>query len=95
MKLLFVHQNFPGQYLHLARHFGAQPSNAVVFLTQRKDSTLPGVRKLIYTPKRKPTRQTHHYLRETEAGVLNGQEIAKAARAQKGGLRARHQGAAR
>ena len=29
MKFLFTHQNFPGQYLHLARHLGAQPSSEV------------------------------------------------------------------
>lgn len=79
MKFLFAHQNFPGQYLHLARHFAAQSGNEVGFLTQRKDGVLPGVRKIIYTPKRKPSKQTHHYLREAEAGVLNGQEVARAA----------------
>lgn len=79
MKLLFAHQNFPGQYLHLARHLGAQPGNEVLFLTQRKDGVVPGVKKVVYAPKRKPSRQTHHYLRETEAGVLNGQEVARAA----------------
>lgn len=79
MKLLFVHQNFPGQYLHLVRHLGAQSGNDVTFLTQRKHGALPGVRKAVYTPQRKPSRQTHHYLREVEAGVLNGQEVARAA----------------
>jgi glycosyltransferase involved in cell wall biosynthesis len=79
MKFLFVHQNFPGQYIHLARHLGAQTGNEVVFLTQRKDATLPGVKKVVYEPKRGPSRQTHHYLREAEAGVLNGQEVARTA----------------
>ena len=79
MKILLIHQNFPGQYLHLARHLGAQPGNEVVFLTQRKAGSLPGVKKLVYAPKRKPSRQTHHYLREAEAGVLNAQEVARAA----------------
>lgn len=83
MKLLFVHQNFPGQYLHLARHLGGETGNEVVFLTQRKDATLPGVKKILYAPKRKPCRQTHHYLREAEAGVLNGQEVARMAHALK------------
>jgi glycosyltransferase involved in cell wall biosynthesis len=83
MKLLFIHQNFPGQYLHLARHFGTQPGNEVVFLTQRIDAALAGVKKVVYAPKRKPSRQTHHYLREVEAGVLNGQEVARAALALK------------
>jgi hypothetical protein len=83
MKLLFVHQNFPGQYLHLARHLWAQPANEVVFLTQRKDAALPCIKKVVYTPKRRPSRQTHHYLREAESGVLNGQEVARAALALK------------
>ena len=47
MKALFDHQNCPGQYRHLARQPGADPYNGVVFITQRKDATLPGVRKLI------------------------------------------------
>jgi len=79
MKILFVHQNFPGQYLHLARHLAAQSGNEVGFITQRKDGALPAVRKIVYTPKRKPSKQTHHYLREAEAGVLNGQQVARAA----------------
>jgi glycosyltransferase involved in cell wall biosynthesis len=85
MKFLFVHQNFPGQYLHLARHLGRQSENDIVFLTQRREGSLPGVKKAIYSPKRKPSRQTHHYLRETEGGVLNGQEVARAALALKKG----------
>jgi len=83
MKLLFVHQNFPGQYLRLAQHLAAQRGNEVIFLTQRKDAALPGVKKVVYAPKRKVSRQTHHYLREAEAGVLNGQEVARAALALK------------
>ena len=51
MKILFVHQNFPGQYLHLARHLGAIPSNQVVFITQRNGVSLPGVRNIGYKPK--------------------------------------------
>jgi glycosyltransferase involved in cell wall biosynthesis len=79
MKVLFVHQNFPGQYLHLARHLGAQAGNQVVFITQRKDGELPGVRKIVYKPRRKISPHVHHYLRESEAAVLNAQEVARIA----------------
>lgn len=79
MNILFIHQNFPAQYLHLARHLVAVPFNQVVSITQRKDATLPGVRKIIYTPQRTVTRNLHHYLRETEAGVLNAQAVARVA----------------
>ena len=49
MKILFLHQNFPGQYKHLARHLGAMPDNQVVFITQREDASLPGVSKIVCT----------------------------------------------
>jgi glycosyltransferase involved in cell wall biosynthesis len=79
MKVLFVHQNFPGQYLHIARHLGATEGNEVVFITQRTDADLPGVKKIVYKPAREVTRGIHHYLRETEAGVLNAQNVARVA----------------
>ena len=83
MKVLIVHQNFPGQYLHLARHLGATPGNEVVFITQRKDVELPGVRKIVYKPRRSVSPQVHHYLRESEAAVLNAQEVLRVATALK------------
>ncbi len=79
MKILFVHQNFPGQYLHLARHLAAQPGNQVVFITQREEAVLSGVRKIVYKPQRAVTKHLHHYLKEAEAGVLNAQAVARAA----------------
>lgn len=80
MKILFVHQNFPGQYLHLARYLASFPDNQIVFLTQRKDQVaLPGVKKLVYAPLRTVTPGMHHYLQESEAAVLNAQAVARAA----------------
>jgi glycosyltransferase involved in cell wall biosynthesis len=80
MKVLFVHQNFPGQYLHVARHLGAQPEHEVVFLTQRRDAvTLPGVKKVIHRPHRTVTKDLHHYLADTEASILNAQSVARVA----------------
>jgi len=79
MKVLFVHQNFPGQYLHLARYLGAMPGNEVVFITQRENMTLPGVRTLVYKPRREASSKIHHYIRDAEEMVLNGQEVARLA----------------
>lgn len=79
MRILFVHQNFPGQYLHLVRHLAAQPDHEVVFSTQREAAALSGVRKLVYKAQRTVTRHLHHYLKEAEAGVLNAQAVARVA----------------
>ena len=79
MNLLFVHQNFPGQYLHLARHLAAQPGNRVVAISQRQDGDLPNVTIRRYRPQRKTTPNVHHYLTSLEAGVLNAQAVARVA----------------
>ncbi|MFT3850220.1 MAG: glycosyltransferase family 4 protein [Propionivibrio sp.] len=79
MKILFVHQNFPGQYVHLARHLAASAENEVVCITQRTEAGLPGVRKLVYRPRRGVTPHIHPYLRDSEAAVLNAQAVARVA----------------
>ena len=79
MNFLFVHQNFPGQYLHLARYLAFQPGHRLVAITQRTDVSLPGVRTIVYRPPRDTTPHLHHYLKESEAGVLNAQAVARVA----------------
>jgi glycosyltransferase involved in cell wall biosynthesis len=54
MRLLFVHQNFPGQYRHLAEHFGAAAGNEVVAVGEkanllRNRPQIPGVQVMGYT----------------------------------------------
>ena len=44
MNLLFVHQYFPGQYVHLVQNLQETGHN-VVFVTQRRGREIPGVRK--------------------------------------------------
>src|ERR1700722_16467887 len=79
MRVLFVHRNFPGQYVHLARHLGSDPSNEVVFITQRKDGQIPGVRKIVYRPRGIAAPYTNHTMRDSEAALLNAQEVARVA----------------
>lgn len=79
MKVLFVHQNCPGQYKHLAPRLAADPANEVYFLTKPDKPDVPGVKKVEYTPSRKPAPSTHRYLRIFEDGVLHGQAAAREA----------------
>lgn len=44
MRFLFVHQNFPGQYRHLAAHLAAQPGHKVVALGEKPNVARPGAR---------------------------------------------------
>jgi glycosyltransferase involved in cell wall biosynthesis len=52
MRLLFIHQNFPGQYRHLAAHYARQPGFQVVGIGEKanvlRQPRLPGVQLLGY-----------------------------------------------
>lgn len=83
MRLLFVHQNFPGQYRHLAPAMAARPGVEVLALGENPAEALPGVRHLRYPAPRGAGEGTHPYLRRLEAYVRRGQEVARAALALK------------
>jgi glycosyltransferase involved in cell wall biosynthesis len=74
MKFLFIHQNFPGQYVHAARHL-AQAGHEVTFITQPRGARIAGVRKLEYQPTA-PASNAHAYVRELEGAVANGLAVA-------------------
>jgi glycosyltransferase involved in cell wall biosynthesis len=79
MRILFLHRNFPGQFLHLASLFAKDRQNEVVFITERKERSIPGVRKVVYELNKKDRPVTHRYLRYYEESILHGQAAANAA----------------
>ncbi|MGO1118049.1 glycosyltransferase family 4 protein [Rhodovibrionaceae bacterium A322] len=79
MKILFIHQNFPGQFKHLARVLASDNRNQVVFLTKNTNYDIPGVKKVLHKPTRDPGKQTHPYVVGLESAVLYGQSAARQA----------------
>src|SRR6202047_3942070 len=75
MKFLFVHQYFPGQYVHLVQHLQEAGHN-VVFVTQRRGREIPGVRTLESLPL-PPSGAIPPHLQEVEIGVMNGLAVAR------------------
>ena len=76
LRILFVHQNCPGQFKHLAPALAAA-GHEVLFIGQKDKVTPSGVKRLEYEPHRKVTPKIHPYLAATEAAVLNGQAVAR------------------
>lgn len=77
MDILFLHQNMPGQFRHLAPALAANPDNRVVFITRRSDVDLPGVRRLTYPAPRVSRAETHFYIRTFENAVRHGQAVIR------------------
>ncbi|AHM03585.1 putative glycosyltransferase [Roseibacterium elongatum DSM 19469] len=60
MKILFVHQNFPGQYRELFKWFVEQGDHEIVFLTQRTEVPhIKGARIVTYKPHHKPAKDAY------------------------------------
>lgn len=81
---LFVHQNFPGQFLHVARAL-AERGNVVVAIADAKrlkdrPPLHPRIHHVGYPEPGGANRQTHAYLRGLEAHVRRGQAVFRVAR---------------
>ena len=80
MRILFVHQNFPSQYLHVAPALARTPGNEVVALTMG-NGTVPGVRVVRHGVERGSTPGIHPLAGDFEAKVIRGESAARAASA--------------
>lgn len=80
MNILLVHQNFPGQFKHLAPVLGASPRHRVVGFTMGKPPAIAGVQMVSYQPGRGNAPQVHPWVSDLEAKVIRGEVAMKAAR---------------
>ncbi|WP_245442812.1 hypothetical protein [Methylobacterium terrae] len=79
MRVLFVHQNFPGQYRHVAPALAARPGTEVVALGINAAPALPGVRHLRYAVSGRSTPGIHPLAASFETATLRGEAAARAA----------------
>jgi glycosyltransferase involved in cell wall biosynthesis len=78
VQALFIHQNFPGQYRHLAPAIARRPGARVIGLGERANPCPPGPEHLRYPAPEPAGEKTHRYLRPIEAAVRRGQTVARA-----------------
>lgn len=77
MRVLLLHQNFPGQFRHVAQAWSRQPGWQVIGLGRDTAPGMPGVQWRQYRLHREPNRGQHPYLRQMETAVLHGQAVAR------------------
>ena len=82
MNVLFVHQNFPGQFGRLAARLAAA-GHRVVGLGERdrmtKRKAIPGVTRVGYPTPRGGGERTHPYLHLFEGDVRRAQDVVRVA----------------
>jgi glycosyltransferase involved in cell wall biosynthesis len=84
MKILFVHQNFLGQFRHLATELAREPGNQTVSLSITPPKfEVPGLRTATYKPARGQGRDTAPLALDFEAKVIRAEACANAALALK------------
>ena len=79
MKYLFVHQNFPGQYLHLLRHLGADPGNEIMFISEPNPNGLPNVRRILYSTPKPDQESVHSTARDFDLACHRADLVAERA----------------
>ncbi len=82
MRYLFIHQNFPAQFRHVARALADNPDHEVVGVGEERNlkgrpALHPRIRVLAYQPHGQAQPATHHYLRDFESHIRRGQSIAR------------------
>jgi len=82
MKILFIHQNFPAQFRHVAAALARAPGWEVAALgdTQnlKQRPTIPGVTLAGYGTPAAASPHTHHYVKSLESAVRRGQMVVRA-----------------
>jgi len=82
MKILFIHQHFPGQYRHVAAALARTPGWEVVALGDtpniKQRPAIPGVRLAGYGTPATASPRTHHYVKSLESAVRRGQMVVRA-----------------
>lgn len=79
MRFLFVHQNFPGQFLHIVRHLATGGGNDIVFITENNDNFIAGVRKVPYPKPAPAAAEAHIVARELDAAARRSEVVGRTA----------------
>ena len=78
MNILFIHQNFPGQYKHITAALIARGDQVTVLCIESNPAPT-GVNVVRYAPKRGNTPNIHPWMQDTETKVIRGEACCLAA----------------
>ena len=81
MNILFIHQNFPGQFRFLAPALAANPAHTVVAMTMQQVSVAnwQGIKLVTYNPSRGTTPNVHPWVSDFETKTIRAEACFRAA----------------
>jgi glycosyltransferase involved in cell wall biosynthesis len=79
VRFLFVHQNFPGQFVHIIRHLLKSGDHEILFISEPNQNVIQGVRKIPYQRPALDIPETHLSARELDNGMRRAEAVFKAA----------------
>jgi hypothetical protein len=82
MNVLFVHQNFPAQFGHIARHLVKERGWTCSFVSQTPPGEVEGIRRIHYSPVGGARARTHYCSRTFENGIAHAHGVFEACKAQ-------------
>src|SRR5512142_805488 len=78
MQVLYVHQNFPAQFGHIARHLVQKLSWKCAFVSNTPEGEIDGIEKIRYTLQGGATKQNHYCSRTFENTVWHADAVYQA-----------------
>ncbi len=81
MHVLFVHQNFPAQFGHIARHLVTKHGWTCTFVSETPPGEVAGIRKIQYKSKGGARESTHYCSRTFENSVWHTHAVYEACKA--------------
>ena len=81
MHVLYVHQNFPAQFGHIAAHLAKRPGWKCTFVTEAAGPSVAGVERVVYKRTGGATQNTHFCSRTFENAVFNCDAVYHALKA--------------
>ncbi|OGR24919.1 MAG: hypothetical protein A2277_16785 [Desulfobacterales bacterium RIFOXYA12_FULL_46_15] len=79
MRILFIHQNFPGQFKHLAPALVGKGHSVTVMTMKKENAGWQGIRFVPYSAERRSTPGMHPWVIEFETKVIRGEALFRAA----------------
>lgn len=84
MHILFVHQNFPAQFGHIARYLIREYGYQCSFVTQKPPGVVEGIRVISYKPVGGATKHNHYCTRTFENAVAHTHGVFEACKNERG-----------